>query len=222
MEENLFEKIPGLEKLLETKEFEDLTSREKEEILSFMSRKDYQNYRKTILKSRALFSAEQKNIKADPSIREKLLEKITQKKSLGHHAVFSVFQRILTFRIPAYQPGFAVVILAVLFILLHNEKTESIRYLTKTDTIYLEKEIAQTENTQKNPDSTLKNSKRNDAKETGRPEVRTVSGEEGRAEQTKSQYVQNAYQKIRMVNRIKNGSNASDDSALLKFLVTSN
>ncbi len=222
MEDQFFEKIPGLEKLLESRNFEDLTSLEKEEILHYMSPEDYQKYRQTIQKSKALFISEQKKIKANPAIRKRLLERWEQQETSSKKGMFSALWRILAFRIPAYQPGFAVAVLAILFFLLHNEKPDTIRYLTKIDTIYAEKKIAQSEDTDKIQDSTSKPDKKNDIKEGTGLKEKPGPKTDRRSVPSQNQYVQNAYQKIRIVNLKQAGRSATDDSALMKFLVTAN
>jgi hypothetical protein len=222
MEEQLFEKFPGLENLLESSSFDALTSREKEEVLRYMTPEDYDKYRQTLLQSKALFAAEQKTVKAEPAIKERLLERMKQKRTSSKVNILSSLIGLVTFRIPVYQPGFAVIVLAVLFILLHNEKPETIRYLTRIDTVYMEKESARNDSAEKRQDSVQKRNSVNEKKDESRITRKTEVKTSRPSEPPQNQYVQNAYQKMRMVNRIKSGTSAKDDSALMKFLVTSN
>lgn len=222
MEDHFFEKIPGLEKLLESRDFEDLTRVEQELILGYMSREDYTHYRETIRKSRQLFASDEQTIKADPATRLKLLDKIKKQEAAPGQGVMASLIRALTFRIPAYQPGFAVAILALLFIFLHNNKVETTRYLTRIDTVYLEKEITQNMPVAEMKDSSMKiagaDNGRKVIKTNGVPLQKTAD----REKPSQNQLVQNAYQKMRMVTKVQNGRSAADDSALMKFLVTVN
>jgi len=222
MEENLFDKIPGLEKLLESRSFEELTSNEKNKVLGFMTGEEYENYRATLLKSKTLLAAEQKRLTADPAVRKKLLMRMEQKESFVKEDHQSVLKNLFTFRIPAYQAGFAIAVLVLLFFFLRNEKPEAIRYLTKIDTIYLKQEIAQTEAPAPKADQTIKNKSVKENKTGGvirkEHESKTVNHPVIRQDL----YIKNAYEKIRMVNLLKSGSRASDDSSLMKLLVTAN
>jgi len=222
MEEHLFEKIPDLDRLLETRSFDDLTSREKEEILRYMKREDYDSYRETIIRSKMLFAAEEKILRADPAIRAKLLTRMKQRERVTEHGLSSFLRAMLTYRIPAYPPAFAIAVLAIFFFLLYNEKPGTIQYLTKTDTIYMEKKTTRNESTGTMQGTTMKAGKSN-----GQPGQTTIrekpaTARPGRHIPSRDQFVTNAYQKIEFAKMSKRGSNASDDSALMKFLVTAN
>jgi|GEM_PF-1947238 len=222
MEENLFDKIPGLEKLLESRSFEELTSNEKNKVLGFMTGEEYEHYRATVLKSKDLFAAEQKGLKADPVIRKELFKRMEMQRSTNDGTSITFLQSLFTFRIPAYKAGVAIAALVLLFFFLRNEKPEAIRYLTKIDTIYLKQEIAQTEAPAPKADQIVKtkNVKENKTGDVIRKEheSKTVNHPVIRQDQ----YIENAYEKIRMVNLLKSGSRASDDSSLMKLLVTAN
>ena len=222
MEENLFNKIPGLENILESRSFEELTASEKNKVLGFMTGEEYENLRETMLKSKAMFAAEQKSLTADPAIRKKLLARMEQKGSAVEGARIPVLQSLFAFRIPAYQAVFAIAALVLLFFFLRNEKPEAIRYLTKTDTIYLKQEIAQTEVPSQKTGQTMKTKSVKENKTGGVIRKEHESKTKNQPVIPQNQYVENAYQKIKMVNLLKAGSRASDDSVLMRFLVTAN
>ena len=65
-------------------------------------------------------------------------------------------------------------------------------------------------------------SKSNDIKEGTGLKEKPGPKTDRRSVPSQNQYVQNAYQKIRIVNLKQAGRSATDDSALMKFLVTAN
>jgi hypothetical protein len=206
MEDTFFNKIPGLEKLLETRSFSELTGSEKEEVLRYMSQQMYDAYHEVILESKSHFSHEQKSFVPDPAIHKRLMERMESRRSPGN-GVADLLQKLFTFRIPLYQPAFALAVLAVLFFIIPDRKYETIRYLARTDTIYLEKAIP-TVHRQENQSV---------------PKVNTLSAGKRKTKKPShshhDHYVENAYQKIQLGSLFKRGSSASDDSASMKFLV---
>lgn len=222
MDEYLFDKIPGLENLLENRSFEELTNSEKEIILHHMKREEYDDYHMTIVRSKALFVSEQDDIRADPATRKLLLTRVGNQKTSQKKSISYLLKSFFNFRIPAYQPGVAITVLAILFILLHNEKAETIRYLTKTDTIYLNKEIARNEEADNLKDTVRKNNSPKDKAAQTPQKEKSENAAFSYSDPPADQYIQNAYQKISMVNLRKAGRNATEDTALMKFLVSAN
>ena len=209
MEDLFFNKFPGLEKLLETRSFSELTGSEKEEVLSYMSQEMYDAYHEVILESKSQFSHEQKSFLPDPAIRMRLMERMESRRSPGNGPA-DLLQKFFTFRIPLYQPAFALAFLAMLFFILPDRSHETVRYLARTDTIYLEKALPAV-HPQQNQSVHTVNTPFAVNRKTKQP---THSHHD--------HYVENAYQKIQLSSLFKRGRSASDDSALMKFLVAAN
>jgi hypothetical protein len=79
MDESLFDKITGLDELLKSKDFEELSDAEKSLILPFMSQEEYGDMRMTVLKASSLFADDLNFIAPDPEIRRQILERFNLK-----------------------------------------------------------------------------------------------------------------------------------------------
>jgi hypothetical protein len=160
-------------------------------------------------------------IKANPEIRELLLKRIESGKRNTQTTLLSRFANVITFKIPVYQPGFAIAVLIFLFAFLHDKTPETIRYLSRVDTVYLEKESASINSL---PETNL-SQKTNTTKGNSINHIVKNNGSLKSPVNTESQQStnnQNVYQKIRLVKKLPAGSSALNDSALLKFLVSAN
>ena len=145
-----------------------------------------------------------------------------QNEASGRYGTPPVLQRMFSFRVPAYQPALAIILLIILFLVRPVERYETIRYAGRTDTVFLEKKIVQSQEAQIRQMSPVKTVKKKTA-----PVIESLGNKTGKhgndgKEPLQNQYVQNAYQKIRMVDLVKAGRNANEDSVLMKFLVASN
>jgi hypothetical protein len=221
MEESLFEKIPQLEKLLETKSFSELSSMEKEAVTKHMKQDEYDVYHEIILKSKNRFAYENKTITPDPTILNRLLEKMENKRS-RRTGVFDMFHKLITFRIPVYQPAFAVTIIAVLFFILNNRSHETIRYLARNDTIYLEKQIPALPSKMNPSLKVVTMPAASMGKTDSEKPIHTELTNEHIINTHNDHYVENAYQKIRLVTLFKHGHSALEDSALIRLLIAAN
>ena len=221
MEESLFEKIPQLEKLLETKSFSELSGREKEAVTQHITQEEYDSYHELILESKGQFAHEQHTNVPNPEIYRSLLEKMNDSKPHGI-TISEMFHKLITFRIPVYQPAFVVVVLAVVLFLLNNRSHETIRYIARIDTIYLEKpspalpiKIAPSLKAVTTSSASIG---KTDSKTQVHPEMIAKS----LIHTPNDQYVENAYQKIHLATLFKRGHTALDDSALMKLLIVAN
>lgn len=219
MENDLLKNIPDLLKLLETKDFGDLTGSERTLILRYWSKEEYDDYRQSVRSGKTIFGSEKKRILANPEIKEKLLKRIQSGKSAGKLTPAAMFIKLFTFRIPAYQPGFAIALLVFLFIFLHDKAPEKISYINRIDTVYMEKEAELLNSSQgkvpeKKSDIVIR--KPGNSKERNNKSVIAKV----KAESFQISENRNIYDKIGMVKRMPTGSTASHDSALLKFLVS--
>jgi len=224
MEDSVFDKMPELERLLETKPFSALTTREKEEVLRHMRQQEYDAYHETIVAGRNRFSRELETLTPDPAMLDRLLEKM-EKKSTGRKDFLSVLQKLMTSRVPVYQPAFVIAVIAILtalFFTLNSRNHEIVRYLARTDTVYLEKQApvlpSQLNQTVQQVEATAAADKKTPSKERFPP----ATENEVRKQAPPDQYLENAYQKIRFLALTQRRHTASDDSALIRFLVAAN
>lgn len=221
MENDLLKNIPGLLTLLETKDFHNLTAPERALILRYWNEQEYNLYRQSVRSGKAVFDSEKKRISAKPDIKEKLLNQMQSGKTSEKPALVAMLLNMVSFRIPAYQPGFAIAILIFLFIFFRDKTPpETIRYLNRIDTVYLEKEVetlnpfpatvpVRSEVTVNKSGNSKRGVKLSDT-----PVVQVESSQIAER--------QNVYYKIGMVQKMSSGTTASHDSALLKFLVSAN
>lgn len=71
MDDLRFEKIPGLENLLNSKDFDQLDAGEKAIVLKHMDEAEYQSLRMVSRESASLFAAEASHIQPDPESRDR-------------------------------------------------------------------------------------------------------------------------------------------------------
>jgi len=219
MEDSLFNQMPGLQKLLETRSFPELTGSEQEEVLKVMNQDAYDAYHEVIMQSKIQFGLEQKTLAPDPSTGIKLLSKMEGRKS--RRTVLWMLQELFTIRIPAYQPAFVLAVLVVLFFVLKNTNHETIRYSARTDTVYLDKKTPTDMQTANQPPSEKAHPAGTGIKASNKS-AHSATKNEHAVHFQNDQYVMNVYKKIQLTSRSKCGQSAADDSALMKFLVVAN
>jgi len=218
MEDTIFDNMPGLQKLLETKSFSELTNKEKEEVLRNLSQDEYNACHQVIIESKIQFTIEQKKLAPDPEILRRLLNKMGSRRSTQNN-VLLMLRNLFTFRVPAYQPALVFAVFAVLLFVQGNRKHEIIRYLAMTDTVYLEKQIPAAIPPGNQSIHPLTAPAVNTVKTTSYKHSHSAAGTDTTAHSPNDQYIKNAYQKIQLAAILKRGHPAFDDSALMKFLV---
>jgi hypothetical protein len=221
MEENIFEKIPELDKLLENKSFSELSGSEKKEVLRYMNPEEYEASREFILESKKQFLHERNTLTPDPSIRTRLLERM-ESNSRTKTGFTEMLRSLLTFRIPVYQPAFTIAILVVLLFILTGRNHETVRYLARTDTVYVEKPTVAVTTAQNEPFHEKKVAVSPVKKKTTEKKLESLISSGKKANLIHKLYAENAYQKIQLTTSFKGGRSASDDSALMKLLVAAN
>ena len=217
MEEHIFDKVPELEILLESRSFSDLTESEKERVLEYLTQEEYDTYRNVILESRKQFVHEMGVNKPGPELRTGLLNLMSRKKRRGI-ALKEILNKVITYRIPVYQPAFTIAILVILFFTLNNKGGETVRYIAQRDTVYLESPA----HAMPQPTPSLTTEGRMMVK--AHKVVSKMQPSSGKADiniiqSPSNQYIENAYQKIRLLTSYKAGHTALEDSALMKLLV---
>jgi hypothetical protein len=160
-------------------------------------------------------------ITPDPEIHKRLLEKMESRRP-HRSGISEIFNKLITVRIPVYQPAFAVAVLVVLFVILNHRNHETIRYIASNDTIYLEKpspalpiQLAPSLNAVTTSSTSIG---KTDSKTQAHPEMKDKSI----IHTHNNQYVENAYQKIHLVTLFKRGHSALEDSALIRLLIAAN
>jgi len=221
MEDSLFDKIPQLQKLLEDKSFSELSGREKEAVTQYMTQDEYDAYHVTILKSKNRFAYEHKTITPNPAIHTRLLEKMGNRRSL-RMSFLEMLHKLLTFRIPVYQPAFTVVVIAVLFFIQNNKSHETIKYLARNDTIYLEKQIPALASQMTTSSKVVTMPRVIMRKTSPDKPIDTDVTNDSRMATHNYEYVENAYQKIQLITLFKHGHSAMEDSALIRLLIAAN
>jgi hypothetical protein len=220
MDETLFDKMPELMSLLESRPFAGLSAAEQEKVLRHMSREEYEEMHGIIGQSRQRFATESRAFRPDPEIREQLLaaleRRYTPRQSKGLR-----LREIVTFRVPVYQPVLAATLLFFLFFFLLHTPRETIRTIAVTDTVYVKQPVPAVQPAQNLPGKSAIANHESLKPQRVQP-VQPRSARRTVATVSHDLYVENAYQKIRLFAPVSSGRSARSDSALVKLLVTVN
>jgi hypothetical protein len=221
MDEMMFDKMPGFDKLLKSKDFDDLSESEKSLVMQFMSREEYEALRIPIHNAYRVFSKESENIIPDPRIRQQLLDKFGSMKRPGANP--SLIRKVFTYRIPVYQAGIAAVMLlciAIYFGRVRSGITESSGLAIKTDTIFIEK-LVEKPGQDAIAQVSVPPAKKPGSHLLGKLQTSKIRQNYALPERYASQ-VRNMEKLVSMNRNAKKGRNAEDDSLLMKLLVTVN
>lgn len=128
--------------LIESCDFEQLNAAERELVLAHLSEDEYRQQRLVLLGSEALFAAEGHTLSPDPAILSNLQRAMKKEQETVLPAyLLALFQ----FRMPAYQAGIAMAVIAFLFWWRSPEvqfiETERIVYQQQVDTVRLVEEV---------------------------------------------------------------------------------
>jgi hypothetical protein len=141
MEENIFDAIPGFDRLLEQKSFEALTGREREQVLQYISPEDYSRFRQAILVAQHERLKDELPIVPDPSVKSRLMQRSGAGERPPFRFIPPTFSRILGYRIPAYQAGLAASVLLFLVFYLLLQKAPVPARLAIADTVYVDRPV---------------------------------------------------------------------------------
>lgn len=126
-----------LENLLLSKSFQHLNAAEKRYALSFIDRKEYQEFRQILLQSKQLFETKKMAVPAQPA--DRLYDALKRKKA---PSFWQKIQQVPAYRIPVWQVGMAMMLIGILFFQGKNIYTEAEEdtpiYVQITDTIIKE------------------------------------------------------------------------------------
>jgi hypothetical protein len=139
MEENIFDAIPGFDRLLEEKTFEALSVREKDQVLQFISREDYNRFREAVLVAQHGKRRQEPPVTPDPSVKNRLMQHFGSESIPPSGSIILSLSRILNHRIPFYQAALAasVLLFMVIFLLLQNHRMPL--RMAVADTVYLDR-----------------------------------------------------------------------------------
>ena len=133
--------------LAETKDFAALTTAEQAMVLQHITRRQYDARRALILNTRASFQQQTQELKPDASIRLLVAARLAAQKDTQH---VGIWQQLLHYRIPAYIPAMAFIILLIVAPLYYNHTQQQLRIaearttpqvIYKTKTVTVEKEV---------------------------------------------------------------------------------
>ena len=139
MEENIFDAIPGFDRLLEEKAFEALSNRERDQVLQFISREDYNHFREAVLVAQHGMQRREPPITPDPSVKNRLMQHFDSESMPPSSSIPLSLSRLLNHRIPFYQAALAasVLLFMVIFLLLQNHRMP-VR-MAVADTVYVDR-----------------------------------------------------------------------------------
>jgi hypothetical protein len=221
MDESIFDKVPGLDELIQYKDFDELSDSEKALVMQFMSIEEYDDLRIPIRKASALFADEMSSVSPDPEIRRQILDRFSQDLKITEKRDW---KGVFYYKIPLYQAGLAAMMLICLALYLGSawsKKGEKMQYVTKLDTVFVEKLVPQTDLKEIAQVSAVP------VKRSGHGMV-GISKTAGKIDfhrdlpDTYSVQLRNVEQLVNMNRRAKLGRNAVDDSLLMKLLVSVN
>jgi len=171
MEENIFEALPGFDRLLEEKTFEALSESEKDRVLRYITEEDYRSFRELALVAHRQSLNGEQPIIPDPSVKSKLMQAFdadlsnepaaapgamntpttmvatdplnirSSATSPGAETAPGALTRFLTYRIPLYQAGLAASVLLFFVFYLLLQNYRLPGPVAVTDTVYVEKPL---------------------------------------------------------------------------------
>lgn len=133
MEANIFDAIPGFDRLLEQKTFEALTCRERGQVLQYISEEEYNRFRQSVLVAQHGTLRRKSPLAPDPSVKSRLMQRSGTAEGF--------LSRILGYRIPAYQAGLAasVLLFLVFYLLVQNDPVPAV--IAVADTVYVDRPV---------------------------------------------------------------------------------
>lgn len=129
---------PRMEKLLKQFAFSELNQKDRNYVLSVLTEKQYQDFRKILLGAKSIFAT---SIEPSTAIKEKLEHAFQQQ---YHPVEPSLWASIFSYQIPAWQTAFAMASMLLFFLVKGNRIEEVIKevpvevYVYEKDTVYKE------------------------------------------------------------------------------------
>jgi hypothetical protein len=227
MNEKIFEIIPNLDILMEEKDFNKLTTSEQNIILEYITIEEYESYRATILESKILFSEESSGMVIDPILKENLLKRFELRQESGKFNISKIIINLINYHLPVYKFGLAASI-AILFLFFFRPVFfGNTNFIARTDTIFVDKIIKQYVAVQDSQATheilqksiiSKKNILENSVNQPNISETENISSM--REVRQDENLIQTAINNIDLSKKMKRGHPITEDSILLKYLVT--
>jgi hypothetical protein len=143
MEENIFDALPGFDRMLEQKTFEELSDRERNLVLQFITEEDYTLFRESVVISQKRRSNGDPatTITPDPSVKNRLMQTFRPDENSPSPTVPGTLSRFLSYRIPLYQAGLAASVLLFLVFYLFLQNYRMPVRVAVADTVYVDKPV---------------------------------------------------------------------------------
>ncbi len=210
--------IAKLQELIETRDFAHLTPAEKQWVLDHFGEASYEELTSMIHSARSVFTGESTRINPDSHIRNQLLNRFEQvhtrklPENGGFIKKFLNYQIRLSVALPA---AIGLILIALTFVLkLSQDRKVEVKTVTLTDTVYIERNQDNTPTLSNNQIDTVR--KMNSREVKLHPPVGHTLPDELQGQ------IRNLSLLTEMSRQSRRGSNARDDSTLLKLLVTVN
>lgn len=140
MEDNELNKLRTEDDLLLDKDFDALSTSEKEIIRTGIGEREYRRLREVVTRSAALLAGESKGIEPNPQLKNELLRRFQAVSSPAKTDRTSWIVKVLSLRIPAYQALLAASVLILLTFFLQKNyfvQSPSTRYIPIVHTIHV-------------------------------------------------------------------------------------
>ena len=219
MEENIFDAIPGFDRLLEEKTFEALSGRERDLVLQFISREEYNHFRETVMVAKRGMYRREPPIAPDPSVKKRLIQRFGSDATTPASPSSLSLSRLLNHRIPLYQAALAasVFIFMVIFLLLQNHRmpvgvavADTVyvdRPMLLKDTVWLEK------SGKKGPETVMIRH--------SRPEPRgPVPARSINENPLYTRQMDDAMRRVSVISGLENDRSVNNDAGLMKLVIT--
>ncbi len=141
MEQNIFDALPGFDRMLEQKSFEELSSQEQALVLQFITAEDYTLFRKSVLAAQQRKSAGDLPITPDPAIKNRLMQTFRSVDMAQSASVPRTLSRFFSYRIPLYQAGLAASVLLFLVLYLFLQGYRMTGQMAVADTVYVDRPV---------------------------------------------------------------------------------
>jgi len=141
MEENIFGALPGFDRLLGQKTFEELSSRERDLVLQFITEEDYALFRESVLVARQWRSRGELPVIPDPAVKNSLMQTFRPVEKSPPATVPGTLSRFFSYRIPLYQAGLAASVLLFLVLYLFLQSYRMPVMLAVADTVYVDRPV---------------------------------------------------------------------------------
>jgi len=141
MEENIFDALPGFDRMLEQKTFAALSERERGLVLQFITEEDYTRFRESVRVVQPGRDSREHPLTPDPLVKDRLMQTFSSAGISPSSTVPGMLSRFLSYRIPFYQAGLAASVLLFFVFYLFLQNYRMARQVAIADTVYVDKPV---------------------------------------------------------------------------------